>query len=365
MKFACCLSIAAALLISVSVNPIPVLSVLSADDAVCSTPSRSPAELAESEARFKLSLESSRSFSPFEKCKLRIDIPVVFHILYNGPDYVNGNLSDSDVHAQITVLNNRFSNTQFRFYLANLTRTFSDQFFRFAHVGNDNQGYMKAALRQGNEATLNIYTVAFKKKPTLNGYSTFPDSFATRPVDDGVVILYKTLPGGSQPIHNLGAIAVHETGHWLGLYHTFQGGCDGDGDFVDDTPPEDGPSYACDERDSCTNDTLPDPIHNLMDYSEDACRSDPFTPGQVTRMSQQWSAFRAKNAYPKGSQADTATIPNVDPGSHSECDFGMILKPQCSPCVAKVVGALRSCGDVLWDFDCVDLAKSLCGLTCE
>jgi hypothetical protein len=46
---------------------------------------------------------------------------------------------------------------------------------------------------------------------------------------------------------------VHEVGHWLGLLHTFTGGCDDpSGDFVDDTPAQFNETSGCpDIRDSC------------------------------------------------------------------------------------------------------------------
>lgn len=129
---------------------------------------------------------------------------------------------------------------------------------------------MKSALRQGTYADLNLYLI---NSMDYLGYCYFPTDSTGADSDftlDGCTILSSTVPGGSETNYDEGLTAVHEIGHWFGLYHTFQGGCL-IGDRVDDTPAEASSASGCPTgRDTCAA-TGEDPIHNYMDYTYDSC----------------------------------------------------------------------------------------------
>jgi hypothetical protein len=206
----------------------------------------------------------------------------------------------SMIAAQVKVLNDAYSgtgaaaisgDTPFRFaYNPSATTWTVNSAWSTMQPGSTAETAAKKALHTGDAATLNLY--AANIGGGLLGWATFPQNYAGQTANDGVVILDESMPGGTTSSYNAGDTATHEVGHWLGLFHTFQGGCTGAGDSVSDTPAEASAAYNCPTgRDSCPATAGLDPIHNFMDYTVDACMN-RFTPGQVARMSQSWSAFR-------------------------------------------------------------------------
>ncbi|TFK38136.1 metalloprotease [Crucibulum laeve] len=220
-------------------------------------------------------------------------IPVYFHVVAANQTREEGWLAAEDVDYQIQVLNDDFASTGVQWVLADADWTVDADWFSLAAPGNSREVDMKKRLRRGDASALNIYSVGFTggANSGLLGYSNFPSAYSRDPNDDGVVVLYSSLPGGAMQDYNLGRTVTHEVGHWVGLYHTFQGGCAEPGDFVDDTPQEAGPTYGCPvSKDTCSSDGV-DPIQNFMDYSYDACMSQ-FTAGQAARMKEQLQTYR-------------------------------------------------------------------------
>jgi len=225
----------------------------------------------------------------------RASVPTHVHVV--SPDGVEAMVPESKVREQVRVLTLGFgghyggADTGFGFRLESVDYSVNADWY-YAGPSSKGERDMKRALHEGGPDALNLYLTT--AGPYL-GWSYFP-SVVAQPGQaylDGVVVDWRSLPGiGYYEAYDLGFTAVHEVGHWLNLYHTFQGGCNRWGDYVDDTPPQRTPTFGCpDGKDTCSDAGL-DPIHNYMDYSDDPCYSE-FTAGQAERMQDAWRYWRA------------------------------------------------------------------------
>ncbi|HEX8173856.1 MAG TPA: zinc metalloprotease [Pyrinomonadaceae bacterium] len=230
----------------------------------------------------------------------QVTINVYFHVVYRSDN--TGNIPDSRLDAQIAAMNEHYSgldtpayrtaasNTSFRFVRAGVTRTQNDTWYA-AGPGSAGQTEMKNALHQGTADDLNFYT---NSGGGYLGWATFPNEYAGAPSQDGIVCYWASLPGSNYVPYNEGDTGTHEAGHWLGLYHTFQGGCLGSGDGVADTPAERAATYGCPTKaqDTCKQNAGLDPYENFMDYTDDPCMY-KFSLGQSDRMDTMWSTYRS------------------------------------------------------------------------
>jgi hypothetical protein len=234
------------------------------------------------------------------RVKTDVTIPVWVHVINKGSGFANGDLPEDMIRKQIKVLDDSYSGATggagsgFGFQLAGITRTTNANWFSQMALNFEVELEAKRSLKRGGPETLNIYTI--DGGPYL-GFAYFPNIVTdpTYSVLDGVVLDWRSLPGGTFAIYSEGDTAPHEVGHWLALYHTFDGKCSSKGDYVSDTPAEFSPAFLCPVgRDTCSGNSKPglDPIFNFMDYTQDSCMY-MFTDGQSTRMKAAWSAFRA------------------------------------------------------------------------
>lgn len=222
------------------------------------------------------------------------NLDVYFHVVYANETMEGGYVADERIRDQIDVLNRDYNVTGVRWNLKGTSRIENKEWF--LNIAPDSKGEvdMKTLYRKGSKTDLNVFTVGFENQEAegLLGIATFPMDFTGAPQLDGVMLLHSTIPGSKSRQFSLGRTLVHEAGHWAGLYHTFQGGCESPGDEVDDTPAQAKASKGCPvSRNSCPGSKGLDPVRNFMDYSDDACM-DNFTSGQSKRMKEQLVVFR-------------------------------------------------------------------------
>jgi hypothetical protein len=253
----------------------------------CASATPSAAEIAAVDAALA---EHQRLYGDFSDSAVNgvVTIPVRWHVVRSGTAVSQGNVPDSRIQSQISVLNSAYASRGFQFTLASVDRTTNSQWYTGCYTSS-RERQMKQALRIDPANNLNIYSC--RPSGGILGWAYFPNSYAESSYMHGVVLLDQSLPGGNASPYNLGDTGTHEVGHYLGLYHTFQGGCANPGDSVSDTPAEASPAYGCPTgRNTCSS-AGNDPITNFMDYTDDSCMN-TFTSGQSTRMHTMTSTYR-------------------------------------------------------------------------
>lgn len=237
----------------------------------------------------KLVTESEVAHRPQRAVVQGGTIAVHVHVIRRGIGVANGDVSDVAIANQLRVLDAAYADSGWTFELASVDRTTQPAWFPL-RPGSAEETAAKFALHRGTARDLNLYTA--DPGNGMIGYATFPTDYKSAPYHDGVVILHSTLPGGASAPFNLGDQTVHQVGHWLGLYHTYQADCSTDrGDFVADTAPSSMPAFGCPVgRDTCGAGG-DDPVRNYMDSTDDGCMN-TLTAGQRSRIHAQFDTFR-------------------------------------------------------------------------
>jgi hypothetical protein len=213
-------------------------------------------------------------------------IPVWVHEIRNKNGTL-GVLNSTQISSQIQALNVAFASHGIQFAHPSIGSSLGGTTLSKNTTWYNDKGTYYNTLARDVHNNLNIYTNTASGNL---GYAYVPSGGGVVGNKwDRVVIYYRAFgnPGTYGAPYNEGDTTVHEVGHYLGLYHTFQGGCASasgcanNGDLICDTDPEGSAHFSpCVDPMTCGN---PDPIHNFMDYSDDPCMYE-FTSNQQNRM---------------------------------------------------------------------------------
>jgi hypothetical protein len=244
-------------------------------------------EFNRAESGFKELLDSGKTLFPVDNStdSSRVAfVNVYWHVVYTK--YGKGVISTNLIRRNIDALNFWYRTIGVQFRLVRIDYTYSPRWFDYASIEYFNDWTnLGRFTRRGGARDLNLWSTGLTYSGYI-GYARFPYEYSGTPWNDGALIRYDQLESGK--------LVVHEVGHWVGLFHTFQGGCSLTNDGVADTPAEASPTSGCPTyRDSCTGPSFPglDPIHNHMDYSSENCRYE-FTRGQALRARNQCRIYR-------------------------------------------------------------------------
>jgi hypothetical protein len=331
----------------------------------------------------------SVNFDPAGNPKYRI--PVVVHVIRDNSG-TQGNLSASLVQSQITVLNEDYLamagtngangyNAEIRFYLATVdpngnptTGITFDNNTSWFNDSSSNAPY-HSALAWNPQKYLNIYSLNLGA--SLLGFATIPQLNAP-PVGnafDGVHIHWTAFgrPGLGGAPYNLGRTCTHEVGHYMGLFHTFEGGCGttsspgcySSGDRICDTNATAQSNFGCPFLLNTCGDGV-DNVRNYMDYTDDSCLTN-FTTEQSRRMRctlENWriQLYEIFNPAPVNDNCASAT--NASVGSTPFTTISSSTDGPDEPALCNVGGYTQIGNDVWfkWLAACTGNATiSLCG----
>ena len=248
-----------------------------------------------------------------------LSIPIVWHVLYASEGHAT-QISREIIEQEMQWLNDWYSAQNIHYenendYFANDIATREDFEVTFVLADEDNDGNAFDGIHyyQTNIATncnenniffddqggvdiwdtssfVNMYTCSIDGGGSYLGFAYLPGT--TSHSRDGIVLNYAELGSAEYS----GSTIAHEVGHHLGLYHTFDNGCD-PGDYIDDTPPLDAPSSDwANSIGYCPSESqLPAEVYhicsdeeivmteNCMDYNIEPCLS-YFSKGQAERI---------------------------------------------------------------------------------